>query len=132
MAKSARPFLMFQNGDAEEAMSFYVSVFTPAEVIRVTRFGAEMPAAEGKVMQAEFTICGQHVFCSDSPIKHAFDFTPSISMFIDCTSADELDSAVSRLLEAGETLMPVGNYGFSQRFAWIKDRFGVSWQLNLA
>ena len=68
--------------------------------------------------------------CIDSPIKHAFTFTPSFSLFVECESEAELDAAFARLSDGGSVLMPPGNYGFSTKFAWVNDRFGVSWQLN--
>jgi predicted 3-demethylubiquinone-9 3-methyltransferase (glyoxalase superfamily) len=65
-------------------------------------------------------------------MKHAFTFTPSTSVFVECESQAELDSVFGRLSEGGSVLMPVGNYGFSTRFGWVQDRFGLSWQLNLS
>lgn len=82
-------------------------------------------------MQARITIAGQTVMCVDSPINHAFDFTPSFSFFVDCDDDDEVDRLYSALSDQGTTLMPPGNYGFSRKFAWVNDRFGVSWQVNL-
>ena len=70
--------------------------------------------------------------CIDSYVKHAFTFTPAMSLFVDCDTADELRRVTSALSEGGEVLMPLGDYGFSREFAWVSDRFGVSWQLNLA
>ena len=64
-------------------------------------------------------------------MKHAFTFTPSISLFVDFASADELGAAFANLSKGGKVLMPVDNYGFSRRFGWCVDRSGVSWQLNL-
>ena len=69
--------------------------------------------------------------CIDSPIAHAFTFTPTFSLFVDCDSEAELHRIHDALVVGGATLMPLGDYGFSRRFAWISDRFGVSWQLNL-
>ena len=82
-------------------------------------------------MRATFSIAGQSVMCIDSPMKHAFTFTPAFSFFIECSSADELGRLLAALSEGGGVLMPRGNYGFSREFAWVNDRFGVSWQLNL-
>ena len=70
--------------------------------------------------------------CSDSPVKHNFSFTPANSIFVECDTAEELDRAFGILSDGGQVLMPVDNYGFSQRFGWLNDQFGVSWQLNLA
>jgi predicted 3-demethylubiquinone-9 3-methyltransferase (glyoxalase superfamily) len=127
--QSIRPFLMFE-GKADEAMSFYVSVFG-GKIDDVTRYGAGQAGAEGSVMRASFTIGNQAVLCIDSPAKHAFTFTPSFSMFVDCDSEAELETFYGKLLEGGSALMPLGEYGFSRRFGWVNDRFGVSWQLNL-
>ena len=130
MATTIRPFLMFE-GKAEAAMNFYLSLFPGGEVVSIVRYGAGAPGPEGSVMRAAFSICGQTVMCIDSPAKHAFTFTPAFSLFVDCTSEDELGRLVSALSEGGATLMPLGAYGFSRKFAWVNDRFGVSWQLNL-
>jgi predicted 3-demethylubiquinone-9 3-methyltransferase (glyoxalase superfamily) len=66
-------------------------------------------------------------------VKHDFGFTPSFSMFVDFESEEQLRHALHELGQehGGDLLMPLDNYGFSTLFAWVKDRFGVSWQLNL-
>lgn len=79
-----------------------------------------------------FSIAGQTIRVFDSPVKHAFEFTPSSSLFIECESESELERLFAALSENGRVLMPLDNYGFSRRFGWTDDRFGVSWQLNLA
>ena len=125
------PFLMFQ-GACEEAMNFYVATIPGATIVDVERFGDRRPGAEGLVMRSTFTVGGQTIRCNDSPVKHAFTFTPATSLFVDCDSEAELDRIATALSEGGQFLMPLGSYGFSKRFAWLNDRFGVSWQLNLA
>src|SRR5262245_44480846 len=122
--------LMF-DGSAEAAMNFYVGLFRNAKVSHVERYGPGEPGAEGSVKLADFTVAGQRLLCIDSPVKHAFTFTPSVSLFVECESEAELDSAFGQLSTGGGVLMPPGNYGFSTKFAWVNDRFGVSWQLNL-
>ena len=67
----------------------------------------------------------------DSPVKHDFTFTAAISIFVDCESEAELKSAFEKLSKDGKVFMELGDYGFSNQFAWVADRFGVSWQLNL-
>ncbi|MFD7263813.1 VOC family protein [Streptomyces sp. NPDC059874] len=124
-------FLMFE-GRAEEALTFYTSLFDDAEVIDISRYDAEGPGEAGTVKLATFSLAGQQFKCIDSYVKHAFGFTPAVSLFVECESADELDRLYGALAEQGAELMPVGSYGFSARFGWVNDRFGVSWQLNLA
>jgi predicted 3-demethylubiquinone-9 3-methyltransferase (glyoxalase superfamily) len=131
MARDFATQLMF-DGVAEEAMTFYTSVFKSAAIQHVERYGPGEPGKEGSIKRAEFTLGTHRMACIDSPAKHAFTFTPSISLFVDCESAAELDSVFAQLSAGGGILMPLGNYGFSKRFGWLTDRFGVSWQLNLA
>jgi predicted 3-demethylubiquinone-9 3-methyltransferase (glyoxalase superfamily) len=131
MARNVTTHLMFE-GTAEEAMTFYVSLFGDSKIEQIERYGPGEMAAEGSVKLAEFSLAGRKFLCIDSPVKHAFTFTPAISIFVECESESELDSAFGKLSEGGAVLMPVGNYGFSARFGWLTDRFGVSWQLNLS
>jgi predicted 3-demethylubiquinone-9 3-methyltransferase (glyoxalase superfamily) len=121
---------MFQ-GNAEEAMKFYVSLFRGGEVVDVVRYGPGEAGAEGSIMKANFSIGGQTVMCIDSPVKHDFTFTPAFSLFVNCESEEEIRRLSSALAEGGTALMPLGGYGFSRQFAWVNDRYGVSWQLNL-
>ncbi len=130
-AVTVQPFLMFE-GKCEEAMSFYVSLIPGSKAVDIVRFGPGEPGAEGSVRHASFVIGGLTIQCVDSPVKHAFTFTPASSLFIDCDTEAEVDRLAAALSDGGQFLMPVGNYGFSRMFAWLNDRFGVSWQLNLA
>ena len=124
------PFLMFE-GHAEEAMAFYVSVVPDSRVLDVQRYGPDGPGAAGSVQLARFSLAGLTVLCSDSYVQHAFTFTPSVSLFVTCRSEAEVDRLAGALGAGGAVLMPLGDYGFSRRFAWVNDRFGVSWQVNL-
>ncbi len=130
MPQQVTPFLMF-TGDAERAMELYTSLFDDARVLALSRWGADGQGAEGTVQQATFSIAGQVFRCFDSPPVHAFGFTPSLSLFVDVASEDELDRLFAGLSDGGDVLMPLDAYGFSRRFGWVNDRFGVSWQLNL-
>jgi predicted 3-demethylubiquinone-9 3-methyltransferase (glyoxalase superfamily) len=121
---------MFE-GNAEEAMNYYVSLIEDSAVTSIARYGPEGPGKEGSVVQASFTLKGQEFMCIDSHLKHAFTFTPSFSIFVTCDTEDELDKLYAELLRDGKALMPIGNYGFSRKFGWLVDRFGVSWQVNL-
>jgi predicted 3-demethylubiquinone-9 3-methyltransferase (glyoxalase superfamily) len=71
------------------------------------------------------------VLFTDSFVSHGFSFTPSFSLFVDCESEAELERIFAALSDGGAVLMPLGDYGFSRRFGWTNDRFGVSWQVNL-
>lgn len=124
-------FLMFE-GEAEAAMTFYLSLFDDAEILAITRYGSDGPGPEGSVQHATFALAGQQFMCIDSPAKHGFGFTPAISLYVQCESEGELDRLYAALAEQGSELMPLGSYGFSAKFGWVNDRFGVSWQLNLA
>lgn len=128
---AARPFLMFQDGKAEEAMNFYTGLFDDGAILSTNRYGAEGPGPEGSMMVGYFRVGGLEVMVSDSPIRHEFDFTPSWSLFVDCASKEEVDRLAEALGADGKVMMPPGNYGFSQHFAWVSDRYGISWQLNL-
>ena len=129
---AATPFLMFQRGAGREALDFYLSVFADGEVLELDTYPAGGPAPEGSIMRGRFRIAGQEFFISDSFIEHEFDFTPSLSVWLEADSADAQEALTNALGEGGATLMPLDNYGFSSSFAWVNDRFGVSWQINLA
>lgn len=125
------PFLMFQGGKAEEAMNFYTSLMKDSQITNIIRYGANEAGEEGTVMKASFSLKGQEFMCIDSNIKHQFSFTPSFSIYVTCDNEEEIDNLYQKLLDGGQALMPIGDYGFSKKFGWINDRFGVSWQLDL-
>lgn len=131
MAKSVTPFLMFQ-GSAEEALAFYVSIFPGAEVLHLTRFAEGEAGPAGTIKEAALRVADQTIRFFDSPPVHSFGFTPSFSLFVECESEDELRRLYEAMGDHGGALMPLGDYGFSRLFGWVNDRFGVSWQLNLA
>ena len=123
------PFLMFE-GRAEEAMTRYVSTIPESQVLLAQRYGPDGPGAEGTLSRGEAVLAGQKVRCFDSSVHHEFTFTPAISFFISVDSEDEVDRIADALAVGGNFLMPAGDYGFSRRFAWLNDEFGVSWQIN--
>lgn len=129
---SMKPFLLFQGGRAEAALRFYVETIPGSRIDALERFGPEGPGPEGTVLRATVTIAGQQVMAHDSFITHGFDFTPSFSFFLECADEAEFDRLFAALSGEGGVLMPPDNYGWSRTFAWVNDRFGVSWQLNLA
>jgi predicted 3-demethylubiquinone-9 3-methyltransferase (glyoxalase superfamily) len=129
---TAKPFLMFQDGKAQAALDLYFATFPDSGMVRVERYAQGDPGPAGTIKVAVFTLCGREFMCSDSPVKHDFSFTPASSTFVDFDSVAELERTFRVLSEGGGVLMPLDNYGFSRRFGWLNDRFGVSWQLNLA
>jgi predicted 3-demethylubiquinone-9 3-methyltransferase (glyoxalase superfamily) len=122
-------FLMFE-GKAEEAMNFYISLFKNSEILTISRYGANEPGAEGTVLNATFSLNGQQFMCIDSSIKHEFSFTPAISLFVTCETEEEVDHLFEKLSEGGNVYMPLASYPFSEKFGWVGDKYGVTWQLT--
>jgi predicted 3-demethylubiquinone-9 3-methyltransferase (glyoxalase superfamily) len=110
------PFLWFDT-NAREAMDFYVSVFKNSKVISITRYGEGMPGPKGTVMTGKILLDGQEfVLLNGGP---QFSFSQAISFVINCESQDEVDRYWENLSEGGE----------KQPCGWLKDKFGVSWQV---
>lgn len=110
------PFLWFDN-QAEEAVTFYTSVFRNSKIGKMTRYGEAGPGPAGSVMVAEFELEGLHFTAlNGGPM---FKFTEAISMSVDCKYQAEVDYFWSRLTEGGQP----GQCG------WLKDKFGLSWQI---
>lgn len=129
----AIPFLMFQ-GQARDAMALWQKVIPGFEVISVAHYpeGEMTGGMAGQVMNAEVRIGTREWRLYDSPPVHDFTFTPATSIFVDCDDEAQLRAMANGLGEGGAFLMPIDTYGFSTLFCWVADRFGVSWQLNLA
>ena len=126
--RGMRPFITVEKR-AREALDFYQGTF-PNFSLESLQHHAE--PHQDLVMLATFSIKGQAVMISDSFVEHEWNITPGISFFIDAESEDELNDLANALCVGGQVHMPAGNYGFSTLFAWVEDRFGVNWQLNLA
>ena len=124
------PLLMF-TGQAQEAINFYVSLFPNSSIAALTLYKKNELGKEGTVQHATFVLDGAQFFCIDSPPVHAFTFTPSISLAVNCDTEEEVERLFKALSEGGTTLMPLSAYPFSKKFGWVSDRFGVSWQLKL-
>jgi|SRR6185312_2353911 len=115
-------FLLFtgvDHGKAEEAISFYTSLFKNSSIERVERFKAEEPGVEGTVKHAAFTLNGVKFMAMDSNAPHAFTFSPGISLFISCETQEEVDMFWNKLGEGGKT----------NRCGWLDDKYGVTWQI---
>ncbi|MCW3474541.1 VOC family protein [Limobrevibacterium gyesilva] len=110
------PFLWFDT-QAEEAMHFYVSIFRNAKVGTITRYGDAGPGPKGSVMTASFELDGQPFTALNGGPQ--FTFTEAISFLVNCADQAEVDDLWDKLSEGG-TKGPCG---------WLKDRFGVSWQI---
>jgi len=110
------PCLWFDT-EGEEAATFYTSVFPNSKILEVTRYGSAGPRAEGMVMTVSFELDGQKFIALNGGPD--FTFTEAISFEVNCGSQEEVDSYWSTLSEGGEE-GPCG---------WLKDRFGVSWQI---
>ncbi|MGG0761565.1 VOC family protein [Bacillus paramycoides] len=123
--------LMFE-GNAEDAMNFYTSLFDQSEIVSISRYDANGPGKEGTVIHATFTLNGQEFMCIDSFVKHDFTFTPAMSLYVTCETEEEIETVFNKLAQDGAILMPLGSYPFSKKFGWLNDKYGVSWQLTLA
>ncbi|MGV1006383.1 MAG: VOC family protein [Candidatus Nanopelagicales bacterium] len=130
MTARLAPMLMF-TGRAREAIDFYTSLVPDSYVESISEYGPESPEMAGQIVHARFTLGGTTILAMDSPPIHDFTFTPSTSLFYTCANADEVDLLSHALSAGGRILMELGEYDFSPRYAWVADRFGVSWQLFL-
>jgi predicted 3-demethylubiquinone-9 3-methyltransferase (glyoxalase superfamily) len=109
-------FLTFDN-QAEEAVNFYVSIFRNSKIVSMNRYGEGGPAPAGSVMSATFLLEGQEFYALNGG-PH-FTFSDGISLFVSCVTQAEVDELWEKLSEGGEK-GPCG---------WLKDKFGVSWQI---
>ncbi len=102
---------------AEEAVNFYASIFKNSRGGQATRYGPDMPGKEGTVMTVPFELEGQQFLAvNGGPV---FTFTPAISLVVNCASQAEINEMWERLAEGGAT----------EQCGWLKDRYGVSWQI---
>jgi len=131
MTQGLRTFLTFQDASAGAALDLYRDVFHDFELVEIDHYDSAGPGPEGSVRFARFRLAGSDLSCADSPVSHAWGFTPAISLWVDCDDDAELQRLFDRLGDAGMVYMPLDDYGFSTRFGWVGDRFGVTWQLNL-
>ena len=128
--KPITPNLWFDR-QAEEAARFYVSVFKYSRVRQVVRAsGARSETTgltAGTVMTVEFELEGQRfVGINGGPL---FKFNPSISFMVACAAKEEVDGIWNKLIEGGLALMELDSYPFSERYGWVQDKYGLSWQV---
>jgi predicted 3-demethylubiquinone-9 3-methyltransferase (glyoxalase superfamily) len=110
------PFLWF-DGNAEEAMNLYVSVFKNSKVVSVTRYGEAGPGPKGTVMSATFQLEGQQFYALNGGPQ--YKFTPAISLFVSCKTQKEVDQLWDKLSAGGR----------KDRCGWLQDKYGLSWQI---
>ena len=110
------PFLWF-DGQAEEAMNFYVSIFKNSKVLSVTRYGDSGPGPKGTVMSATFELNGQTFYALNGGPQ--FKFTPAVSFFVNCETQAEVDELWEKLSAGGR----------KDRCGWLQDQYGLSWQV---
>ena len=120
---------MFE-GNANAAMNFYISLFPDSKIVSNTLYQENESGTAGTIKQATFSLNGQTFMCIDSFVKHAFTFTPSMSLFVNCETEDEVLRLFNALSESGNILMPLAAYPFAKKYAWLTDKFGISWQLS--
>jgi predicted 3-demethylubiquinone-9 3-methyltransferase (glyoxalase superfamily) len=116
MQKKITTFLTF-DGQAEEAIELYTSIFPHSKLLSATRYPAGAPGPEGSLMSASFQLAGQEFMALNG--GPSFSFSQGISLFVDCETQEEVDELWERLTDGGEP-GPCG---------WLTDRFGVSWQI---
>lgn len=124
------PHLWFDS-EAEEAAKLYTSIFPNSKLGRSTHYtkaGFEVHGQpEGKLMTLEFELAGlSFMALNGGPY---FKFTPAISFMVSCDSKEEVDQLFEKLSPNGKVLMELGEYPFSPRYAWLEDKYGLSWQI---
>lgn len=134
MTKSQKivPCLWFDS-NAEEAAHFYTSLFADSHIGRILRYGEEGQEITGKppgsVMTVDFQLAGYRFTGLNGGPQ--FTFTPAISFWLQCESAAEIDALWTGLVQGGMALMPLDKYEWSDKYGWVQDKFGLTWQLAL-
>jgi predicted 3-demethylubiquinone-9 3-methyltransferase (glyoxalase superfamily) len=123
------PFLWFDK-NAEEGAKFYVSLFENSKVVNINRLEDAGPARNDTVVTVAFQLEGQDFTALNG--GPYFKLTPAVSFYVACETAQEIDALWQKLSEGGTVLMELAKYPFSEKFGWVADKFGLSWQLNLA
>jgi predicted 3-demethylubiquinone-9 3-methyltransferase (glyoxalase superfamily) len=127
------PFLWFDK-QSEDAINFYSSCFKDSKIVSIRRYPegpleGPMQGLEGKVLTAEFDLMGQRFMALDGgPV---FKFSLASSFFVNGETEEEIDNLWRQLSSGGTVLMDFQTYSFSEKFGWLIDRYGLSWQLNL-
>jgi len=134
MAKAQKitPCLWFDS-NAEEAATFYASLFEHSGIAGILRYGDEGQEITGKqagsVMTVDFRLAGYRLTGLNGGPQ--FRFTPAISFFVVCEAEAEVDALWEKFSAGGAALMELGKYDWSEKYAWVQDRFGLTWQIAL-
>jgi len=116
MTQQITPFLWFDD-NADEAVNFYLSIFKDSRLLDATRYGEAGPGPKGTIMTATFELNGQQFIALNGGPR--YKFTEAVSFVVKCETQEEIDYYWDKLLDGGEP----------QRCGWLKDRFGLSWQI---
>jgi predicted 3-demethylubiquinone-9 3-methyltransferase (glyoxalase superfamily) len=111
------PFLWF-DGNAEEAVNFYVSVFKDSKILGITRWGDTGPGPKGSVLTIKFELFGQEFAALNGGPE--FKFTPAVSFVVNCKTQEEIDEYWGKLLQGGKPM----------ECGWLQDKYGLSWQIT--
>lgn len=138
MKAKITPYLVFQ-GEAEEAMNYYIDAFGSGEIVTMNRYGdarsnVEWNIAEedyDKLIHGEFIVGGQTIYCADSTGTRQHAEEHRVHLTIACGSEEEINRLYERLSAGGRILMPLGMTFWHSKFAVVVDRFGIHWQLDL-
>ena len=142
MSRKITPNLWF-DGNAAEAVSFYIDIFPGSKLQAISNYpdSPEKGLADfqknlaGKELTIDFELAG-HNFAAINA-GHEFKFNNSISFMVnfdpleDESAKEHLDTVWNKLLESGEVLVPLEEYSFSKHYGWVKDKYGLTWQLML-
>jgi predicted 3-demethylubiquinone-9 3-methyltransferase (glyoxalase superfamily) len=126
IAQKIVPFLWF-NDNAESAVSFYTSIFRNSRISGIAKYtdGARMP--EGSIMTITFRLEGlEFGALNGGPLSN---FTPAVSFMVGCKTPKEANKLWKMLMTGGTPLMNIGRYHFSERYGWLVDKYGISWQI---
>ena len=135
-------FLTFvgdQCGMAEEAITYYTSIFPNSEIKSVIKYSeGEAGGTQELIKYGVFTLNGTDYMVSESNYNHAWSFTHAVSLFISDNSNDVIQTLFEKLSSnGGQIMVPLddykgeGDYGFGKKFGWCQDKYGISWQFVL-
>ncbi len=116
MKQKITPFLWF-DGQAEEAVNFYVSIFKNSKILSIAKYPDSVPGMGGKVLTAIFELDGQQFMALDG--GPMYKFTEAISLYVDCETQEEVDALWSKLSADPN----------AEQCGWLKDKYGLSWQI---